>query len=366
MKDVSRPILLVTNRIESHPKGGRELLCRLNRDALRAVVGTRLRVFELDRRQARGPALLRALRGHLDGLTTTSIASVLDTVASLRVQDVVVDGSNLGALVHALKERFPTVRVVTFFHNVEAVFFAGSLRERPGLHALGVTTANYLAERQAVESSDELICLSERDSAELEKLYGRRATHIFPLSLEEEARAVSGPEVVPAPGHLLFVGGTFYANRTGIEWFVRNVMPRIGNQLYIVGKGFERYREELEQTRGVHVIGAVEHVGPWYRDALVVVAPIFGGSGMKTKVAEALQHGKRVIGTPEAFSGYEVIASEAGWVCSTPDEFVEAIAQAQRKLHVSFDPALRAVFDANYSFQAACDRWAGLLRHSPP
>ena len=34
-------------------------------------------------------------------------------------------------------------------------------------------------------------------------------------------------------------------------------------------------------------------------------SPIFYGSGMKTKVAEALMHGKRIIGTNNAFAGYD-------------------------------------------------------------
>ena len=47
--------------------------------------------------------------------------------------------------------------------------------------------------------------------------------------------------------------------------------------------------------------------------AALVIAPIFDGSGMKTKVAEALMHGKHVVGTPEAFSGYaaDIVAAAA-------------------------------------------------------
>ena len=40
------------------------------------------------------------------------------------------------------------------------------------------------------------------------------------------------------------------------------------------------------------VVGEVESLAQWYHDAYFVVAPIFDGSGMKTKVAEALMYGK--------------------------------------------------------------------------
>ena len=82
---------------------------------------------------------------------------------------------------------------------------------------------------------------------------------------------------------------------------------------------------------------------------------------MKTKVAEALMHGKKVVGTPEAFSGYEDVAASAGWVCRSADDFVAAIAQACETIEEPFDPAMRALYEAHYSFSAARSRRADIL-----
>jgi len=82
---------------------------------------------------------------------------------------------------------------------------------------------------------------------------------------------------------------------------------------------------------------------------------------MKTKVAEALMYGKKVVGTPEAFSGYEDIAQKAGWVCTTADDFVAAISRAQGLVTQSFDPDLRAIYEEKYSFEAAKSRLANIL-----
>jgi len=109
------------------------------------------------------------------------------------------------------------------------------------------------------------------------------------------------------------------------------------------------------------VIGSVENLGEWYSLARFVIAPIFDGSGMKTKVAEALMHGKKVVGTLEAFSGYEA-APGAGWVCRTADDFVASINEAQYKVRVSFDPHLRAFYMQNYSFEAAIERLKKILK----
>jgi glycosyltransferase involved in cell wall biosynthesis len=357
-------ILLVTKMLESRLAGGRELLCRLNHDALHGLCGNNMVVFELPVDSFRGvSAYLNAFRGHIDGLNEASIETALKKVHDARITQVFVDGSNLGGFVAVLKQRMPEVEIITFFHNVEARFFWGSLRLQKSLHALGVLIANYLAERKAVKYSDKIICLSERDSRMLKRLYGRGATHIAPMVLEDKCPPEFLQSEVQAPERFaLFVGGTFYANRQGIAWFVREVVPHIDIPLFIVGRGFEALREELEIPGKVIVVGAVDSLADWYRRAQFVIAPIFDGSGMKTKVAEALMYGKKVIGTPEAFSGYDDVAAKAGWVCETADEFVTAIALASSEIKQSFDPALRVIYEDRYSMYAAKQRLDGILK----
>ncbi len=356
-------ILLLTKPLDPAPAGGRELLCKLNHDALKAIYGDRLVVFELPAGKLQGTrAYLNAFRGHIDGLSTDSIAAVLRMVDAGHIAKVFVDGSNLGAIVPELKQRVPQVEVISFFHNVEARFFWGSLRLQRSMRALAVLVANTLAERQAVRYSDKIVCLSERDSRLLKRIYGRGATHIAPMALEDKLPANPAFTASAQPeSFALFVGGTFYANRAGIAWFVRHVAPRIDVPVFIVGRGFEALREKLEIPGQVTVIGTVDDLADWYRRAQFVIAPIFDGSGMKTKVAEALMFGKKVVGTPEAFSGYEGIAADAGWVCRSADDFVAAIGEAQATATLAFDPALRALYLEKYSLAAATERMKSIM-----
>lgn len=358
--DVS-PIMLVTARPAASGNGGRQMLSRLNRAILGELFGDRLVVVELDRPDLTGGrALAEGMRGHIDGLSGAVIAAALEDIARMKVATVFLDGSNLGQLAAAVKAQAPHVRVCTFCHNVEARFFWGALKRRMSPRALAVMAVNYLAERKAVRHSDTIITLSERDSAGLKRLYGRGATHVSAMSLQEPR---GGPEGHGSGrrGYALFVGGTFYANRAGIAWFVDNVAPRIEMTTCVVGHGFEAFRAELERPGKVEVIGGVDSLQQWYRDAHVVIAPIFDGSGMKTKVAEALMYGKKIVGTTEAFSGYDDVAGSAGWCCATADEFVAALAQAAQTPLPDFDPALRALYDAHFSHDAARARIARIL-----
>lgn len=157
------------------------------------------------------------------------------------------------------------------------------------------------------------------------------------------------------------MGGTFYANRVGITWFVKHVAPHINIKTYIVGRGFESLRDELELNGKVEVIGEVDSLAQWYQDSYFVIAPIFDGSGMKTKVVEALMFGKKIIGTPEAFSGYEQIADQAGRICLSAEEFVAAIESADEIVNGSFDLELRAIYEERYSYTAAKSRLVSIM-----
>lgn len=354
-------VVLLTKQLDPTPRGGREMLCKLNHDALTSIFGERLAVFELPpARPASRREIANAFRGHIDGLNAQTIDTAIDLIQRENVRQVFVDGSNLGGFVDVLKRRLKNVEVASFFHNVEARFFWGALATTKSPRALAVFIANFLAERKATRLSDKRICLSERDSRLLKKLYGKGATHIAPMALEDKL-PTDAPAHIETEPFALFVGGNFYANRDGIAWFVQHVARHIHIKVCVVGKGMEDMRAQLEIPGRVEVIGPVDSLAEWYRRARFVIAPIFDGSGMKTKVAEALMYGKKVIGTPEAFSGYDDVVEQAGWVCETPDEFVAAIASAQEEVTHSFDHSLRLIYEQQYSMAAATDRLRKIL-----
>jgi polysaccharide biosynthesis protein PslH len=358
-----RKILLITNTLDESPSGGRELLCKLNYESLTGLYGDDVTLFELDKG---GPASLlqmfQAFKGYIDGLSPKVIAEILDTVRERRIDAVFIDGSNLGKAAKAIKKAFPDVRIFTFFHNVESVFFRGAFRQHRTPHALAVWLINYIAERKSVRFSDRLICLSERDSTMLDKVYGRFATDISAIALKDSLNeAPASTEGQNPERYALFVGGVFYANLSGILWYARHVAPHLRIKTYVVGRGFENHRDALERFGNIEVIGGVDSVASWYAGAEFVVAPIFGGSGMKTKVAEALMFGKIVIGTPEAFSGYERIVNRAGCVCESAEAFITAVEAVLASPNPRFDPELRRLFNDSYSCQAVKHRMGSIM-----
>jgi glycosyltransferase involved in cell wall biosynthesis len=354
-------LLLVTNLSQAATLGGRGLLCKLHRDALVEIFGDDLAVLELKPKPVVGAwAAVKSLIGHIDGIDHASLDQLVDHIQTSPIHQVFIDGSNLGEVARVIKTQFPSVEIVTFFHNVEARFFLGSLRQARTAHAFAVMLANYLAERKAVLHSDKLVSLSQRDSLLLGKLYGRRATHVAPMALHD--RSTDDVQVAATEAKFaLFVGSAFYANQAGITWYADEVAPRLRIKTYVIGHGLEKLKARLERSGTIEVIGSSPSITQWYRRAHIVVAPIFDGSGMKTKVAEALMYGKRVIGTPEAFSGYQDVMPAAGVVCRTADDFVAALQHSLDAPFCAMDGQLRALFDQNYSYPAARRRLQQIL-----
>jgi hypothetical protein len=334
------------------------MLCEVNHQILQEIFGSKLIVCHLVQKKIQGAAsAIRAFRGYIDGVDATTLDQISKLINEQDIAKVFIDGSNFGEVAKNIKQNFPHVEIFTYFHNVEVKFFIGAFRQQPGLRALAITIANFLAEGKAVRYSDKLISLSERDSHLLKRIYGRASTYISPIALTERSDTFEFKISTQEEKYALFVGGGFYANIAGIEWYIANVAPHIPIKTCVVGHGLEKLSNQITATSKVEVVGSVPNLEPWYRRAQVVVAPIFDGSGMKTKVAEALMYGKRVIGTPEAFSGYENVAAYAGKVCSNSQEFISTLCDIADEPFVESDPVLRTLYEKNYSYQSAFRRF---------
>lgn len=359
-------ILLVTNTLHISPNGGRELLCKLNYEVLLGMKGRNFFLYELSQAGVTDfSSMLEAFKGHIDGLSCSSISSIIDKIRAEKIDFLFIDGSNLGELARCARHEFPKLKILTFFHNVEAIFFWDAFKNTKSIRSAAVCMVNYFAERKAVKFSDYLVSLSERDSQMLNSLYGRQATGISSMAVKDTHEKSPDVNLEGKFGkYALFVGGVFFANLSGILWYAKHVAPYINIKTLVVGRGFELYKDQIESCGNMVVIGGVDSIADWYRSSAFVVAPIFGGSGMKTKVAEALMYGKLVVGTTEAFSGYEIITNRVGCVCKDAEQFITAIEAVCACDNVSFDMGLREIYENRYSIGAARKRLLEIMSGS--
>ena len=153
---------------------------------------------------------------------------------------------------------------------------------------------------------------------------------------------------------LLFVGAyNWSVNVEAAKWFCENVMSKLNDyavQFNIAGFQMENLLKDgwVGQYKNVKVLGTVDDLAETYKKADVVVEPILTGSGMKVKTAEALMHGKEVIGTQEALVGYDELSDK---VCETAEDFINTIIRYTTNRPARFVPLNRFAYEENYSIK---------------
>lgn len=273
--------------------------------------------------------------------------------------DIIYVSQSLYGVYAKLVKSLCSVPIITFFHNAEIDFFAcfHDKRKLKGLYyILKVLRSEYLC----IKKSDRIIAMNERDSLKLQNYYKRGADLILPTSFKDDYKQPH--HATPQDIDYLFLGSCFPANTDGIQWFIDKVMPHIPGTLYIIGNNMDTYSFEHLSDR-IHIKGFVEDVAEYYHRAKVVISPIFSGSGMKTKTAEALMYGKTIVGTQEAFEGY-IVNPDCMKLCNTAEEFIKAL---QHTSAVNMDektPAARSHFLKYYSDESVYQSLADFLKKS--
>lgn len=265
--------------------------------------------------------LINALGCYDHGLTKAKVSEIINKLSNKNYDFIFLDSSLYGLLAKRIKNNFPRIKIITFYHNVEFLFSMKRIQS-DGLQYLPLVPSAFINEQLSVKYSDIIIAISDRDRIQINRMYKRNADLIFPITIKDSyddtniSKANSEIE-------LAFIGSSFFPNRVGITWFVKNVMTKLPDvNLSIVGRGFENYM--YLQRDNVKVLGTVDNVKDFYHKANAIVSPIFSGSGMKVKTAEALMMGKTIIGTKEAFIGYKKF-NKTIFECKNSNDFIHNI-----------------------------------------
>jgi glycosyltransferase involved in cell wall biosynthesis len=201
----------------------------------------------------------------------------------------------------------------------------GSTLGIPGLDADSVTDVKQ-RELAVYRKADAVMCVSDEDAGLLEAEGGIERRYTIPLVVTERPRSVRtrNPEV-------LILGAFHYLpNADGLLWFVRTIWPAIRGavadaRLRIVGSRLTPEVTDLAEVEGVDVAGYVAELDLCFDRAALLVAPLRFGSGVKTKVVEAMAAGLPVVTTQVGAQGMEVTSGEQLIVVDEPEDFAREV-----------------------------------------
>jgi glycosyltransferase involved in cell wall biosynthesis len=256
---------------------------------------------------------------------------------------VYIDRSLYGRWAKLVKKKFPQKKVIVFFHGAE--FFYQRQERKNFLIRFVMEKLAFKGETIACKYSDSIICLNFRDARQIEQLYHRKADAVIPVSFPNREIKIKKKKVKAVPTGL-FLGNNFFPNIHGIKWFIERVLPYVDINLTVAGNNMDK--ADLPKNEKLLVIGYVEDMDECMQDADFMVFPVFQGSGMKVKTCNALMHGKNIIGTREAFEGYDVDFEKVGSCCETADEFIRAINEFPKRFTRKFNEYSRNLFLEKY------------------
>lgn len=322
--------------------GGGSVISRRNYEIFcRLFPREKIMEYGIEKKRNVSPRLLleRCFKHFVNGVNVNIISEISNIAKGC--EHVWIDNSSYGAIAKHLKKNNYKGNIYVFFHNIEYVFQKRSFFKRMLYPIFNLPIKN--AEKDAAQYADLIFVLTERDRNTILNWGFSTPVVLLPSSLKDSYRSMDDDY---KRKELLFVGSNFYANANGIIWFIDKVMPHINVHLTIVGSHMDEL--PIRQNEKISIHGFVEDLGVFYTRADCVIAPIFEGSGMKTKTTEALMWGKFIIGTTEAFCGFD-ITDDVGICCKNSADFINAINNRLKRDCPKFNASSRNLFLEKYS-----------------
>lgn len=300
------------------------------------------------------------ISGFFPPTDSDDLSKIIKIIEDERPNIVFFDGSIFGKLSKIIRSQFSDIKIITFFHNVEAdyidVRFGNKWRKHPYRYLV------ISSEKRLISDSHKIIVLNKRDKDRVKELYKREPDMIIPITFEDKANVNQNKIIMKDNNkYCLIVGSMKRDTYEGVEWFVKSISPNISVPTVIVGKGFENKREALSGPK-IEVVGTVDDLSKYYYNAKFVAIPILSGAGMKVKTAEALMYGKFIFGTSEAFEGYELEYDQVGGLCDTEEEFIQKISAFLDATDNNYCDYSREIFEEKFSMDVSEGLYRELLQ----
>ncbi len=216
-------------------------------------------------------------------------------------------------------------------------------------------------ERESWNAVDRVVVMSEHDRA----MVPGSVAIANGVDIERFQPSVEPPE----PRRLLFIGSFAHRpNVLAIEFFLREVWPRLdGVSLHIIA-GLRHQRFWDLQHPGVEVEGFVSDVRPAYRRATLVIAPLVASAGTNIKILEAMAMGKAIVSTEAGIHGLELARGEDLIVAGTGPEMADAITKLLNRpgQRIAIEKHARRTAGQSYSWDSIAKRQAQLYRELQP
>lgn len=232
-------------------------------------------------------------------------------------------------------------------------FFAGFILRRE----------SQLVERDELTfASDKNRTVSLVSAVEAKKLANRVGRYIYsiPMSVSVTSNFRGASQ---GCGGVFLGGGGYKPNRSALDFYVNSVHECIKcyEKLAVIG----RYDDELISRYGkaAEFHGYVDDLYSALREYMYFVAPITEGTGVKTKLLDAVVAGLPIVATSKAVEGFPFKDGVHYLNANSGEQFREAILMLEenQELRESLAESAHRVVLENFSEEAVYRKWVSVL-----
>lgn len=226
----------------------------------------------------------------------------------------------------------PKATPILVAHNLETQVLREQSASIPAVWPVSSLLARDLAKSEALErglgrANGAVLAISPEIVRFYEGLSPAAPALFLPTTFSGPGYA--GPRPAEArPLRLGFIGKMgWWPNRRGIEWFLREVLPRLPKgtmELELIGPGSQAF---AGQHPALNAKGFVEDLSEIWARVHFTICPIFEGSGTNVKVLESLHAGVPALVTPHARRGLDYLDDPALAVLP-PEDWVTFLSSA--------------------------------------
>lgn len=359
-------ILYIAPTINEEISGG-VLVRQINYQVLKEYPGN-FYAYSVNVRQSRLVKAISTFLSYKNGLNWSHIKNILKIINDRKISVVFCDTSLYGILQKKINRRYPDIRIISFFHNCEYKLYNDCYMHYPSIIRYFLLRSVSINEKYTLNYSSVNIFMPQRDVQLCQEYYGVDKINVIysPMVLNDKyiTSEIDGSYQLHIPEKLLFVGSYFLPNINGLLWFEKNVLPYIDYILIIVGKGFndEQFLSKLRTKDKIIVRGFVDDITEEYKNADIVIQPVFDGAGMKTKTAECFMFGKTLVSSSEGLVGYDVEGQKNIYRCDSAGEYIDTLRKLKREGVYKFNPEIRKLYLEKYSTESRRKVFFSLLQ----
>lgn len=298
--------------------------------------------------------------------------AVADAVEEIRYDIVIAEFSEMGQFLYK-NPALSAVRTIISCHRCMTASYE-KYREmdevRLRLHYKSLPQLRGLRkyEFDMYRSADRILVFTPQDRVTMQYYAPDLAVSVSPTGVDIEELQKNSP--IPKESIILMTGYMQDpANEDGAKWFVHHVWPSLRDRhsklkFYIVGAEPRDGIKKLAHTDPrIIVTGKVKDLRPYRNRARVLVSPVRLGSGMRTKVLEAMASSLPVVSTSLGMAGIDAQTGVNCFVADTPALFERSVnwLLTDRPLADRMAETARKLIEEKYGLEIGLTRFEKII-----